>query len=158
MVSISCKREYSILASSSHSTLTCKYIISGDKFGNSLDLSFTGESPTLVHYGLDVTVEHDKVWEEEDRRVGQFCGEGCRRSLDGRKECSRKFIVEYFHYMRDDCLDLSHDQLDIFVMGQMTACVNRSNMTVNGRSKRQHSHTIFYVPWKHAHARRHLPS
>lgn len=49
---------------------------------------------------------------------------GCKK-VDG-KACSRQFSMEYVTSVRASCLELSHGELDMAIMGQLVAGMNTS--------------------------------
>ena len=62
---------------------------------------------------------------KEKERVQAYMAEGCGYS----KECSSRFDEAYLTKMRSDCAELTHEQLDLAVMGQLLGFVVDSKNT-----------------------------
>ena len=62
---------------------------------------------------------------KERERVQAYMVEGCGCS----KQCSSRFDEAYLTKMRSDCAELTHEQLDLVVMGQLLGFVVDSENT-----------------------------
>jgi hypothetical protein len=62
----------------------------------------------------------------EEQQVSTFmaAGCGCRKALG--KPCSNQFSIEYVASFRESCVQLSHSELDMAILGQLSASVNTS--------------------------------
>lgn len=62
----------------------------------------------------------------EEQQVSTFmaAGCGCRKALG--KPCSYQFSTEYVASFRESCVQLSHSELDMAILGQLSASVNTS--------------------------------
>ena len=74
----------------------------------------------------DVERQEDKnedylEWREADDQEREAVEEFVRAGCGCRWNCSSKFDAEHFTEMRDQCYELTHDELDLFLMGQIMA-------------------------------------
>ena len=60
-------------------------------------------------------------WREADDQEREAVEEFVRAGCGCRWNCSSKFDAEHFTEMRDQCYELTHDELDLFLMGQIMA-------------------------------------
>ena len=67
---------------------------------------------------------------EEQQVVEEFMVKGCSCRKWGGKPCSGQFSAEYVKKMRLSCMELTREQLDMFLMGQLTAFTNNSTTVV----------------------------
>ena len=74
----------------------------------------------------DVQVMMRPCDEEEERLVMQFAAAGCSCA----KKCSFQFSSQYIRDMRNHCFDLSHNELDMVILGQLAASTNTSDGVV----------------------------
>ena len=81
-------------------------------------------------HGIEIELRPCDVNEEE--LVAQFVATGCSCA----KRCSSQFSKEYIQSMRAQCFDLSRNELDMVLLGQLIASTNTSNKVV------QESHNL----------------
>ena len=93
----------------------------------------------VCNTGLDiggVIIENDDSSDAEEGRIDHFRSDGCKCQLSGGEPCHTLFTATQIRAARDECHQLTHDQLDMVVMGQLQS---KANNTV-----RQHSTTLFH--------------
>ena len=66
----------------------------------------------------------------EDEEVTSFVRDTCGCKLANGSPCSKQFTVTHITKMRMACNELSHDELDMALLGQISACTNRSDGVV----------------------------
>ena len=83
--------------------------------------------------------------EAEEQLIQQFAQDGCKCDLGPNKSpCCTTITVDYFRSVRCQMLELTHDKLDLVVMGQMMAgCFSRETSAQRGQ-QRGKSYTMFY--------------
>ena len=84
--------------------------------------------------------------EEEERLVMQFAAAGCSCA----KKCSFQFSSQYIHDMRNHCFDLSHNELDMVILGQLAASTNTSDGVVVSSRHHQKDRERVYTTYYHA--------
>ena len=97
-----------------------------------------------VPFLSDVSVELRPCDENENRLVTEFMSAGCRCQ----KQCNRLFGVDYIRKFRLACLDLSSQELDMIILGQLSAFLNSSLSTAEGThhsiTLRKKKYSTFY--------------
>ena len=83
-------------------------------------------------------IDHDDLWKEEERMVQAFVTEGCQCHLDHNEPCNQQFGPDVYIRTWEACRKLSHEQLDMHILGQLSACVDMSSETAHSAS---HHHT-----------------
>ena len=80
-------------------------------------------SDVVFNMGLDtiVGVENDDSRDTEERRIARFLASGCKCSLSSGNPCHTIFTTAQIQCARDECQELTHDELDLVVMGQLRA-------------------------------------
>ena len=69
-----------------------------------------------------VVVEHDDTWDAEEERIAWFVACGCSCQHANKKTpCHRLFTADEYRTMRGDCRELTQDELDLVIMGQLSA-------------------------------------
>ncbi len=68
--------------------------------------------------------------ETEDDEVKRFMGTTCGCKLYGGKPCSEHFKLTHITEIRMSAMDLSHSELDMVILGQISACSNQSEDVV----------------------------
>ena len=69
-----------------------------------------------------VTIDQRQVDITEERLVQEFVGEGCKCNLGPNSSpCSGSITVNHYRSVRCQMADLTHDELDLVVMGQVMA-------------------------------------
>ena len=62
----------------------------------------------------------------EDKLVSEFIRSGCGCTKDKGKPCSQLFSPEYVKSVRASCAELTREELDMVIVGQLVACMNTS--------------------------------
>ena len=74
----------------------------------------------------------DDCFDAEERRIARFMSEGCKGckcKLNGRNACITRFTASQLSAARDECRQLTHDQLDMVVMGQLCSLCQTDTVT-----------------------------
>ncbi len=84
----------------------------------------------------------------EDQKVEQFMTTGCSCTKWKGNSCSFQFTSEHVKDMRLSCMELTHSELDLIIMGQVLACTNTGEHTVTdvhhiAHHDRKHQYTNF---------------
>ena len=66
-------------------------------------------------------VEYDDSYDGEERRIAHFLSGGCTCKLHGGRPCHTPFSASQLRAMRDEYRQLTCDELDMVVMGQLRA-------------------------------------
>ena len=74
----------------------------------------------------DIRVELRPCDTTEEGLLATFASVGCGCS----KKCSSQFSLSYIQDMRAQCYELSHNELDLVLLGQLVASTNTSDMVV----------------------------
>ena len=69
--------------------------------------------------------EEREIDVKEKQKIETYLREGCGCA----KQCSSQFDESFLVKMRSDCAELTHQELDLLVMGQLLAVVNLSQET-----------------------------
>ena len=80
-------------------------------------------SDTGCNVGLDIEfgVENDDSRDAEERHIARYLAQGCKCSLNSGNPCHTTFTALQIQTAREECWQLSHDELDLVVMGQLRA-------------------------------------
>ena len=117
------------------STTTTKYDVV--VFQN-IEAAVDEASDVVCNGGLDIgdlAVEHDETDDEEQRRIVRVLAGGCScKLLDGRP-CSSQFSTSMLQRARDECRQLTREQLDMVVMGQLRALCQSNPMTQKSKAR-----------------------
>ena len=70
-----------------------------------------------------VAFEMRKEDERECEVITQFLTDGCKCATN----CSTKFTRHYYEYLRCHCAELTHEVLDMVIMGQLMAFARPEN-------------------------------
>ncbi|XP_064383600.1 uncharacterized protein LOC135332176 [Halichondria panicea] len=96
----------------------------------------------------DVEVELTRSDAEEKKEVHDFCRKECGCSLWKQKCCSLQFSVHEVEDVRSQCASLSHDELDMVLLGQIMATSNNRDTVVTAsghkKSPRQKAYTRYF--------------
>ena len=85
------------------------------------------EATDVVYLDIIVGVENDDSRDAEDRAIARFLAKGCICSLTGGSPCHTTFTASQLQAAHDECRQLTHDDLDLIVMGHLRAlCPERS--------------------------------
>ena len=74
-------------------------------------------------------VEHDETNDEEQRRIAGFLTSGCSCKLLDDIPCSTQFTALMLQEARDECRQLTREQLDTVLMGELHALCHRDPLT-----------------------------
>ena len=114
-----------------------------------IDAEVDVASDVVCNTGIDidtVVVENDNSSDEEVRRIARFMSEGCKCKLNGGNACTTSFTLSQLSATHDECRQLTHDQLDMVVMGQLRALCHTDTVmqkTNSKNSQRQRTATFF---------------
>ena len=101
----------------------------------------------------DVIVEHDETNDEEWRRIARFLTGGCSCKLLDGTPCSTQFTALMLQEARDECQQLTREQLDMVVMGQLRALCQSDPLTHTKNkarnSERKHTCTPYHFQGHH---------
>ena len=94
---------------------------------------------------MTIPVDQREIDEAEERLVQQFAQDGCKCDLGpDRSPCCTTITVEQYRSVRCQMLELTHDELDLVVMGQvMAGCFSGETSSHRGQ-ERGKSYTIFH--------------
>ena len=87
--------------------------------------------------GAEVSLDLRPCDIDEDRVVEDFMRRGCSCRKWGGKPCSEHFSVDYLRETRLSFKDLTREQLDLILMGQLIATTNTSTITKESRHQPQ---------------------
>ena len=75
--------------------------------------------------------------EAEEQLIQQFAQDGCKCNLGPNKSpCCTTITVDHFRSVRCQMLELTHDELDLVVMGQvMAGCFSRETSAHSGQQR-----------------------
>ena len=79
-------------------------------------------------------VEHDET-NDEQRRIARFLTSGCSCKLLDGIPCSTQFTALMLQEARDECRQLTREQLDMVVMGQLHALCHRDPLTQKNKAQ-----------------------
>ena len=74
---------------------------------------------------------------DEDRVVEEFMRRGCSCTKWDGKPCSQQFTTEYVKSLRLSFKELTRNELDLVLMGQLMATANTSDTIVDKHHKAQ---------------------
>lgn len=97
----------------------------------------------------DITVTMRDVDTEEDDLVKTFVERGCGCDVGPKKSpCSRLFPADHFLSVRGAMAEMTHDELDMFIMGQIMASCFQSSILQGHHStsptERKITSSLFY--------------
>ena len=79
-----------------------------------------------------VEIDHGDV---EDGIIASFVASGCTcKHGKGKTPCHTQFTATQYRHSRDECRDLTRDELDLVVMGQLQALTKRDTLTQKERA------------------------
>ena len=105
-------------------------------------------SDVVCNVGLDIgdiVVEHGEI-EEEEGRIARFLAGGCSCKLHDGTPCCTQFTVSMLQEARAECRQLSREQLDMVVMGQLRVLCQRDSLTQRSKARnfeRKRTCTLF---------------
>lgn len=75
-------------------------------------------------------LDADETWDQEERKVTQFATRGCNCNLGPKSTpCHRLFTAMQYRDMRDECRELTKQELDLVVMGELRALTLQTRKT-----------------------------
>ena len=84
------------------------------------DITATVEEQLRQHLGQQPTMfEMREVDIKEERRVQEFLVTGCGCQHANGRQCSSQFSAQQFKTMRENCAELSWDELNMCIMSQV---------------------------------------
>ena len=100
-------------------------------------------SAVVCNGGLDsaVAIDNDDSWDAEEGRIARFVSGGCSCKLSDGGPCHKNFTPSEIRALRDECRELTHDELDLAVMGQLCAFCQRDSTTQKTKAKKQRPQT-----------------
>ena len=105
-------------------------------------------SDMVCNVGLDIAVgvENDDSRDAEEREIARFLANGCKCSLGNGSPCHTLFTPSQLQAACDECRQLTHDELDMVVMGQLRALCHSDPVTQKTKAKnteRRRSTTLY---------------
>ena len=97
-------------------------------------------------------VEHDETNDEEQWRIARFLTSGCSCKLLDGIPCSTQFTALMLQEARDECRQLTTEQLDKVVMGKLHALRHRDPLTQKNKvqnSERNRTLTPYHFQGHH---------
>ena len=95
----------------------------------------------------NITITDQPSGNFEEQAISEFMSSGCGCSKGLGKPCCQQFPDEYIRTYRLGCIELTHSELNMIILGQLAACVNSSSgvFTVNHHAEweREKSHKSF---------------
>ena len=87
---------------------------------------------------------------DEEACIQDFVVKGCGCDIGpSRSQCSRLFPIEHFRSIRSTFAELSHDELDLVVMGQVMAHTFQSTSVVGHHNSSPTERKITYTHFYH---------
>ena len=117
-----------------------------DSIFSSIDVAVEQAADSVCSEGLVVEVEYDDGRDAEERRVARFLQKGCHCKLNAGNPCSSLFTAADLLAARDECRQLTREQRDMMVMGQLRALCQRDENTQKVKAKnseRQRTTTLY---------------
>ena len=91
-----------------------------------------------------VPIDKRNLDEAEEQLIWQFAQDGCKCDLGPNKRpCCTTISVEHFRSVRCQMLELTHDELDLVVMGQVMAGCFSGETSLHRGQQRGKSYTTF---------------
>lgn len=102
---------------------------------------------SVAHADIDVEIEPCKSDLDEQKVIADFVSKGCGCNLRNGQSCSLRLSDDHIANIRLQCAALSHDELDMVVLGQLMAMSNKSDSVVtesrHSIKARKHTYTSF---------------
>ena len=96
-----------------------------------------------IHWEVEIEERDVDIKERES----QFWDSTCNCTTYKGGPCNRAFSIEYIRSIRDQCLSLDHQSLDLVLMGQLMANLRRSTSLTDrthSNKQREGEHTPYY--------------
>ena len=85
-----------------------------------------------------IVVDTDETFDGEERRVARYAANGCSCNLGANgSPCHQLFSATQYREMRDECRELSREELDLVVMGELCALTLRDRTTQRAGERRR---------------------
>ena len=85
-----------------------------------------------------VVLDTDCAWDDEEGKVATFASHGCSCNLGANdRPCHKLFSARQYREMRDECRELSREELDLVVMGELRALTLRDGLTRRAGERKQ---------------------
>ena len=115
---------------------------------NDIEQAVEEASYTVSVSGLeDIDIIEDDVSRDmEERQITRFLSRGCGCKLNDGSGCHTLFSESQLRVLRDECMGLSRDEMDMVVMGQLRALCQRDPITQKTKAKnaeRKRTTTLF---------------
>ena len=92
-----------------------------------------------------VPIDQRQLDEAEEQLIQQFAVDGCKCDLEpNRTPCCTSITVEHYRSMCCQMAELTHDELDLVVMGQVMAGCFSGEMSSHRGQERAKSYTMFH--------------
>ena len=94
-------------------------------------------SDVVCNLGLDIAVgiENDDSRDAEERAIARFLAKGCSCSPSDGSPCYTTCTTAQLQAACDECRQLTHDELDLVVMGQLRALCQSGHVTQKSKAK-----------------------
>ena len=107
--------------------------------------------PLITNTRISVSVSPDpeSLLVEERQKVLDFFTKGCGCAIFKDRPCSGMFNYEYIYDFRSQCAELTREELDMMLLGQLSALTDTSEQSANSLvhrhspASRQRSYTHF---------------
>ena len=94
---------------------------------------------------MTIPVDQQEVDEAEEQLIQQFARDGCKCDFGPNwSPCCTTITVEHYRSVRCQMLELTHDELDLVVMGQVMASCFSGGTSSHRRLERGKSYTMFH--------------
>ena len=99
------------------------------------DIDDDSEVSMVEHDVADTSIPHNDIptpqdSTTEDSTLDAFLTEGCKCRLAANGQCCSLFPREHYTSMRNNCAEMNRTELDMAVLGQLSAFTNSSSNTV----------------------------
>ena len=77
-----------------------------------------------------IVLDTNQAWDDEEEKVASFVAGGCSCRLGpGNSPCHKLFSASEYSEIRDECRELSREELDLVIMGELRALTVRDSTT-----------------------------
>ena len=104
---------------------------------------------TVYNTGLDiggVIIENVDSSDAEEGRIDRFRSDGCKCQLSGGEPCHTLFTATQIRAACDKCHQLTHDQLDMVVMGHLRSSCRNDRVTLKSKANNTVRQRLMTVP------------
>ena len=106
--------------------------------------------PITVTPTTEVQIELREIDKKEEEELQTFFRVGC----ECQHQCSKQFPQHYIRMIRNDMAELSREELDLLIMGELMTSLHDGETTTASKhvpKKRSYSHTYFYHKGEKVH-------